>query len=131
MEYSELYRRLSVETAMVAFLKKDANVRLMLCTRSIQTARLCANFDIRMFDSRDKVSSIETGNIAVFDLIIEEVRMFNNSRLLDINWLGSIGSFDQLAEAVGKFEVYKQWYENSNIMTLNFDTFEDNNTSEV
>lgn len=109
-KYSDVYMRLQFDTAIVTFKKKDNTVRVMLCTRNAKTAVLVMK-DINMvlgyLSGHDKRCGIHNGNLAVYDLAICECRAFNIDRVLDIKYLGTIMTEDEIDEAFRQMREYE------------------------
>lgn len=121
--YSTVYRNLTYDTAVITFLKKNGDIRLMLGTRNLRTAELQYGFLGGMLSGYDNRCGIGNGNIAVIDLILGEVRTFNIERLIDIQYLGNIANLDQLNKQVEYFIKYKANYEKTQPLKLSMDTF--------
>ena len=115
MKYAEVFSRLTYETAFLIFLKRDGTVRLMLGTRNLHTVELLYGFKGKELGGHDTRCSINNGNIAVFDLVVGEVRAFNIDRLVDITFNGIINSKAELEDLMGKFMEFKSKYNNDNI----------------
>lgn len=115
MKYAEVFSRLTYETAFLIFLKRDGTVRLMLGTRNLHTVELLYGFKGKELGGHDNRCSINNGNIAVFDLVVGEVRAFNIDRLVDITFNGIINSKAELEDLMGKFMEFKSKYNNDNI----------------
>ena len=60
MTYPEVYSRLCYETAFVVFLKKDGTIRLMLCTRNLNTVSLQYGFQGKALGGHDNRCNIST-----------------------------------------------------------------------
>ena len=104
--YGPTYGTLILETAIVAFTKANGAVRLMLCTRNLDTVKLMnpesrAGYGLSGFDARCNISN---GNIAVVDLAIDECRSFNVERVITLKWLGELTTLDDLDKAVEEYE---------------------------
>ena len=91
--YSELYSRLTVETAIVTFTKKDDSFRIMLATRNMGTWQML-----------DSCCNITNKNLAVMDLEIGEPRSFSTTRLINVEFLGEIDTPEKLEKAFVRFE---------------------------
>lgn len=115
MKYAEVFSRLTYETAFLIFLKRDGTVRLMFGTRNLHTVELLYGFKGKELGGHDNRCSINNGNIAVFDLVVGEVRAFNIDRLVDITFNGIINSKAELEDLMGKFMEFKSKYNNDNI----------------
>ena len=115
MKYAEVFSRLTYETAFLIFLKRDGTVRLMLGTRNLHTVELLYGFKGKELGGHDNRCSINNGNIAVFDLVVGEVRAFNIDRLVDVTFNGIINSKIELEDLMGKFMEFKSKYNNDNI----------------
>lgn len=121
--YPEVFSKLTYETAIITFLKKDGNIRLMLGTRNLETVSLKYGFQGASLGGHDNRCNIKNGNIAVFDLILGESRAFNIERLVDIHYIGLINNLNILDSKISEYLDYKQKYESNNDMTLNMNTF--------
>ena len=115
MKYAEVFSRLTYETAFLIFLKRDGTVRLMFGTRNLHTVELLYGFKGKELGGHDNRCSINNGNIAVFDLVVGEVRAFNIDRLVDVTFNGIINSKIELEDLMGKFMEFKSKYNNDNI----------------
>ena len=122
MTYTEVYSRLCYETAFVVFLKKDGTIRLMLCTRNLNTVSLQYGFQGKALGGHDNRCNISNGNIAVFDLALGEARSFNIDRLVKIEFKGIVSTAEQLEEVTGEFLKFKAEYEKSQPMELDMDS---------
>lgn len=122
MTYPEVYSRLCYETAFVVFLKKDGTIRLMLCTRNLNTVALQYGFQGKALGGHDNRCNISNGNIAVFDLALGEARSFNIDRLVEIEFKGIVSTAEQLEEVTGEFLEFKAEYEKSQPMELDMDS---------
>ncbi len=119
--YPEVYSRLTYETAFLIFMKKDGNIRLMLCTRNMSTISILYGFQGKALGGHDNRCNINNGNIAVFDLVIGEARSFHIDRLVDIQYKGVVESREKLEEIMGEFMQFKVEYEKSGPMEINMD----------
>ena len=122
MTYPEVYSRLCYETAFVVFLKKDGTIRLMLCTRNLNTVSLQYGFQGKALGGHDNRCNISNGNIGVFDLALGEARSFNIDRLVKIEFKGIVSTAEQLEEVTGEFLEFKAEYEKSQPMELDMDS---------
>ena len=122
MTYPEVYSRLCYETAFVVFLKKHGTIRLMLCTRNLNTVSLQYGFQGKALGGHDNRCNISNGNIAVFDLALGEARSFNIDRLVKIEFKGIVSTAEQLEEVTGEFLEFKAEYEKSQPMELDMDS---------
>ena len=122
MTYPEVYSTLCYETAFVVFLKKDGTIRLMLCTRNLNTVSLQYPFQGKALGGHDNRCNISNGNIAVFDLALGEARSFNIDRLVKIEFKGIVSTAEQLEEVTGEFLEFKAEYEKSQPMELDMDS---------
>ena len=122
VNYTEVLNRLRVETAIVAFYKKNGNFRTMIATRNIGTAAIGNGY---MGDALGRHSSrcnASNGNIAIVDLAIGETRSFNTERIVDLVWLGEITTPEELEKALINFRTYTDNYKQA---TLGSGLFED------
>lgn len=118
--YSEVYNKLSTETGVVKFRKKDGTLRVMLCTRNLITANLDYGMLKGLLDGHDKRCNIRNGNIGVIDLTIGEGRAFNIERVISIDWLGDIRTKEDLDKA---FDVFMNIKNNSDVSSqISMDT---------
>jgi hypothetical protein len=122
--YSEVYSKLLYETALVVFLKKNGEVRIMLGTRNLKTAELYFGWLGSKLNMQDGRCNINNGNIAVIDLIIGDGRSFNIDRILDIQYAGMITTKEQLDEVVRQFVEFKEQYEKTKPMIIDMDSFD-------
>ena len=122
MTYPEVYSRLCYETAFVVFLKKDGTIRLMLCTRNLNTVSLQYGFQGKALGGHDNRCNISIANIAVFDLALSQPRSFNIDRLVKIEFKGIVSTAEQLEEVTGEFLEFKAEYEKSQPMELDMDS---------
>lgn len=106
--YPELYSRLSYETAIVNFIKKDGTFRTMLCTRNLNSISLKYGFKGRELGGHDNRCNINNGNLAVFDLIIGEARSFNIDRCSGVQFLGVITTIEDMEHAFSVYSEYKK-----------------------
>lgn len=111
MTYPEVFSRLTFETAIVTFIKKNGEVRVMLCTRNLNTASLKYGFKGQELGGHDNRCNINNGNIAVIDLIIGEARSFSITRLVDVQWCGVVGNKSDMDTLIEKFSNYRKEYE--------------------
>lgn len=125
MTYPEVYSRLTFETAVIVFLKKNGEVRIMLGTRNLNTVSLLYGFQGQVLGGHDTRCNINNGNIAVFDMIIGDARSFNIDRLLDIQFAGVISTKEEYDAVLEKFKEFKDEYEKSKPMQISMDTFND------
>lgn len=121
MKYGEVYSSLQTEVCIITFLKKDATVRNMLATRNRRIANICGNFNVAQFEGHDKRCNIDNGNIAVYDLIIDEVRSFNVGRLLYIKQCGNVKTREELNAMAEQFRMFDTEYRKHNPMDLSID----------
>jgi hypothetical protein len=122
MDYAEVFRRLSYETAVVTFLKKDGTVRIMLGTRNLNTVSLVYGFQGPVLGGHDKRCNINNGNVAIFDLAIGDARTFSISRVLDIQWAGMVDTKEKYDEVFQNYLRYKEEYEKNKPTTVDFDS---------
>ena len=102
--YSELYSRLTVETAIVTFTKKDDSFRIMLATRNMGTWQMLDSCNSASLGGHDKRCNITNKNLAVMDLEIGEPRSFSTTRLINVEYLGEIDTPEKLEKAFVRFE---------------------------
>lgn len=124
MDYAEVYRRLSYETAVITFLKKDGTVRIMLGTRNLNTVGLKYGFQGPVLGGHDRRCNINNGNMAVFDLAIGDARSFSISRVLDIQWAGMVDTIEKYDEVFNNYVEYKNKYESSKSTQIDLDSMD-------
>lgn len=122
MTYPEVYSKLCYETALIVFLKKNGEVRLMLGTRNLNTVALLYGFQGNVLGGHDTRCNINNGNVAVYDMIAGDARSFNIDRLLDIQFAGVITTKEQYDEVLNKFVKFKDDYEKNKPMRVDMDT---------
>lgn len=122
MTYPEVYSKLCYETALIVFLKKNGEVRLMLGTRNLNTVALLYGFQGNVLGGHDTRCNINNGNVAVYDMIAGDARSFNIDRLLDIQFAGVITTKEQYDEVLKKFVKFKDEYEKNKPMRVDMDT---------
>lgn len=122
MTYPEVYSKLCYETALIVFLKKNGEVRLMLGTRNLNTVALLYGFQGNVLGGHDTRCNINNGNVAVYDMIAGDARSFNIDRLLDIQFAGVITTKEQYDEVLNKFVKFKDEYEKNKPMRVDMDT---------
>lgn len=122
MTYPEVYSKLCYETALIVFLKKNGEVRLMLGTRNLNTVALLYGFQGNVLGGHDTRCNINNGNVAVYDMIAGDARSFNIDRLLDIQFAGVITTKEQYDEVLNKFVKFKDEYEKNRPMRVDMDT---------
>ena len=122
MTYPEVYSKLCYETALIVFLKKNGEVRLMLGTRNLNTVALLYGFQGNVLGGHDTRCNINNGNVAVYDMIAGDARSFNIDRLLDIQFAGVITTKEQYDEVLKKFVEFKDEYEKNKPMRVDMDT---------
>jgi len=112
-KYSEVYMRITYELATLIFLKKDGTTRVMLGTRNLDTIRLMHNVTTNVFNGRDKRAHINNGNIALFDMLVGDIRVFNIDRLVSIYYHGDILKREELEKAMKEHLAFQSNYENA------------------
>lgn len=122
MTYQELYTELLRSVCVVTFIKKDGNVRNMLATTNARIASIGGEFNPMALMGHEKRCNIDNGNIAVWDMIIDEPRSFNINRVLAAYTFGNIQTKEQLNYVVEQFKQYDEDYSKNNPMTLSMDT---------
>lgn len=124
MTYPEIYTRLCYETALVVFLKKNGEVRLMLGTRNLNTVSLLYGFQGNTLGGHDNRCNVNNGNVAIFDMIAGDARSFNIDRMLDIQFAGVISSKEEYERVLQQFVAFKTEYEKTKPMVISMDSFE-------
>ena len=124
MQYSDVFSRLTYETAILVFMKKNGEIRLMLGTRNLNTVSLSYGFQGNVLGGHDNRCNINNGNIAVYDLLLGDARSFHIDRLVSIEYLGQIDSMEKLEDAAGKFLEFKEKYEASKPKELTMDSLD-------
>lgn len=111
MKYPEVFSKLTYELATLLFVKKDGTIRIMLGTRNLHIVELEYGFKGKELGGRDNRCNINNGNIAIFDMIVGEVRSFHIDRLISIAYHGVITSKDELERVVSGHMDFKHEYE--------------------
>lgn len=127
--YPEVFSKLTYETALVTFLKKDGTIRVMLCTRNLDTVSIKYGFQGAALGGHDNRCNIKNGNVAVFDLVLGEARSFNIERVVGIYYSGIITNEEQLNACIESYVEFKEKYEASHSMTLDMNTFDGGETN--
>jgi len=125
VNYPEVYSKLLYETALIVFLKKNGEVRIMLGTRNLNTANIYFGWLGDKLNMQDGRCNINNGNIALIDLIIGDGRSFNVERVLDIQYAGVVTTKEQLDNVVRQFVEFKEKYEKTKPMVIDMNSFED------
>lgn len=120
-EYTEVYRGITYDTAILIFMKKNGDIRIMLGTRNLKTVELKYGFQGRALGGHDNRCNINNGNIAVFDMMLGETRSFNISRLIHFQPIGLIDSNEKLDEASEIYSDFKEKYEAEQPTKLDMD----------
>ena len=124
MTYPEIYSRLTYDTAVIVFLKKNGEVRIMLGTRNLNTVSLLYGFQGQVLGGHDTRCNINNGNVAVFDMVIGDARSFSVDRVLDIQFAGVINNKEEYDKVLEGFVKFKEEYENTKPMTLDMNSFD-------
>lgn len=122
MTYPEVYSKLCYETALIVFLKKNGEVRLMLGTRNLTTVSLLYGFQGGTLGGHDTRCNISNGNVAVFDMIAGDARSFNIDRLIDIQFAGVITTKEEYDKVLEQFVNFKTEYEKTKPMVVDMDS---------
>lgn len=110
--YEDVFLRLTYETAIVIFIKKNGDIRVMLATRNLKTAKLkTGEFLGRELDGYDRRNNRSNGNIAVIDLEKGQCRAFNINRLVAIKYYGAVETPEDLQKVIKEFNEFKTQYE--------------------
>lgn len=109
-----MFMKLSYEVAGVIFIKKNGDVRPMLCTRNLNTVELKYGFQGDSLGGHDNRCNINNGNIAVIDLFLGEARSFNVERVVAVEYYGEIKTADELDSIAAKFSEFRQKYTDGN-----------------
>ena len=111
-KYEDVYLKLTYETALLIFIKRNGHLRVMLGTRNLKTVKLkTGQFMGSLLSSYDARHNKNNGNIAVIDLELEEARSFNIDRLVHVEYFGVIESEERMAEVYNIFTNFKSKYE--------------------
>lgn len=123
MTYPEIFSKLTYETAIIIFVKKNGEVRLMLGTRNLNTVSLIYGFQGNVLGGHDNRCNINNGNVAVFDMIAGDARSFSVNRLVSIEFCGMINTKEEYDALLQKYVAFKSEYEKTNPMMITIDTF--------
>lgn len=121
MNYPEVYSRLNFELGIVIFIKKNGEFRVMLCTRCMSIINLVFGYKGNVLASHDNRCNIGNGNVAVYDMAIEDARCFNIDRVIDIQWLGPVESKEQYNRMFAEFVEFRDNYIKACTATVDFD----------
>lgn len=121
ISYGELYMRLATETAMIRFLKKNGEIRLMLATRNMDTAESLYGYLGGQLSGHDKRCNIKNNNMAVIDLEIGEARSFSLDRLISVEFLGTLDTPEKIEEASRIFNKSRDDFEKSLNKSMSMD----------
>lgn len=121
IEYGELFMRLSFEAAIVQFMKKNGELRLMLATRNVDALRNSFGFIGAALGGHDKRCSIKNGNLAVIDMELGDARSFSVDRVLYVEFLGEIDTPEKLDEVYKKFSIAREKFDNEVNKALTMD----------
>jgi len=93
MDYANVYYKLQFSIGVVHFLKKDDSTRIMICTRNPDVCKaVCGDSLVEKIRANDRRGCVGNGNIVVIDLALNEIRLFNIDRTVNIEWFdGEIG----------------------------------------
>lgn len=132
MNYPEVYSRLNFELGIVIFIKKNGEFRVMLCTRCMSIINMVFGYKGNVLASHDNRCNIGNGNVAVYDMAIEDARCFNIDRVIDIQWLGPVESKEQYNRMFAEFVEFRDSYVKACTATVDFDNIstETNDISE-
>lgn len=109
-KYSDVYNHLNFETAIITFIKKNGEIRVMLATRDIQTIELWGSNSVSKLRSHERRCNISNNVLPVIDLEIDDARSFNIEYLVDYRSLGVITNIEQLLQALDYFKKYRVTY---------------------
>ena len=121
MNYPEVYSRLNFELGIVIFIKKNGEFRVMLCTRCMSIINMVFGYKGNVLASHDNRCNIGNGNVAVYDMAIEDARCFNIDRVIDIQWLGPVESKEQYNRMFAEFVEFRDSYVKACTATVDFD----------
>lgn len=122
MNYPEVYSRLNFELGIVIFIKKNGEFRVMLCTRCMSIINMVFGYKGNVLASHDNRCNIGNGNVAVYDMAIEDARCFNIDRVIDIQWLGPVESKEQYNRMFAEFVEFRDNYIKACTATVDFDS---------
>lgn len=121
MNYPEVYSRLNFELGIVIFIKKNGEFRVMLCTRCMSIINMVFGYKGNVLASHDNRCNIGNGNVAVYDMAIEDARCFNINRVIDIQWLGPVENKEQYDKMFAEFVEFRDNYLKACTATVDFD----------
>lgn len=121
MDLKQLKGQLSVNSAIICFLKNDGSKRVMLCTRN--TAMVyneCPGIAVAL-DARDnKVDASKT--LAVIDVEKKDIRAFVYDRLLYVALTGDLRDATEREKAFTKLKAIRQLVEDNKLAIDMIDT---------
>lgn len=123
MEYSEVFSKLTYETAVLVFFKKNGDIRVMLGTRNLSTVDIVYGFQGYVLGGHDSRCNINNGNLAVYDMVIGDARSFSIDRLVHAEFLGTITTKEEYEKALEVYKRIQEDYNKSGNTTLNMDNF--------
>ena len=121
VSYSELFMRLGYEAAIIQFMKKNGDLRLMLATRNVDAIRQTFGFVGADLAGHDKRCNIKNGNMAVIDMELGEARSFSIDRVVYIEFLGEIDTSDKLNDIYKQFSAVREKFDNEVNKPLSMD----------
>jgi len=125
LTYPEVYSRLNFETAIIVFMKKNGEARLMLGTRSIPTIRTIYGLQGNELGYQESRCNINNGNVAVYDLMIGEARCFNINRLVEVIWLGVLADREGVEGAGARFLQFESEYMKNNTVKASINSLDE------
>lgn len=124
MQYAEIFSKLTYETAVLVFFKKNGDIRVMLGTRNLSTIDLIHGFQGYVLGGHDTRCNINNGNLAVYDMVIGDARSFSIDRLVHAEFLGTITTKEGYNKALETYLKIKEDYDKSGNTTLTIDNFD-------
>lgn len=99
-DYSDLYFKLMSNVAIVSFIKKNGDIRVMLCTKN-RTLGLEQNPNMESrYENMDFRNGLASGNMAVLDLESGKPKLFTLERVIGFTLFGSYSSISEIPKSV-------------------------------
>lgn len=125
MNYSDIYNELTYNMGIVIFAKKDGTIRVMVCTRDLDIAKINYGWISGELNKMNSRCNIDNKNLAVIDLSIGEGRCFNTDRLIYFKSLGKVTTLEQFNELMGVYLKFAQEYKALNTEMISLGKLDD------
>lgn len=120
--YGKAKYLLEMGAAILVFRKKNDELRVMLCTRNIQTASLAGHGCA--LNSKNPLKDEQAGNLLVTDLVAGEPRQINISRIVYSCWFSLATTAEEIEMLYESFKYIKeQWKDYDELDPIQQSTF--------